>query len=318
MLTIRAFDFSDEDYAAMLVIESAVFPEYTNSTEEWKHIDGARNPAHGYRRDIIERNGTPIAFGDCGQAYWLDDDGTYEFNVYVHPDHEAADVRPAYLQLTLAAFAAHNPRTLITGMFSDHAAHIRFLLDAGFAETMRELESELDVMAFDAARFEPVAARVRAAGIRIVPLSALQQSDPDWKREIYELRWTLSQDVPSTEPRSKPTFESFEAHILNSPHFVPEAWFVALDGDQYVGMSRGWIDGSNAAQFNNELTGTLRSHRRRGIATALKLHVIAFARENGARVIITGNAEGNPMYALNQKLGFRPKPAWIHFCRIMR
>ena len=61
------------------------------------------------------------------------------------------------------------------------------------------------------------------------------------------------------------------------------------------------------------LTGVLRSHRRRGIATAVKLPTIDFARSVGARYISTDNEENNPMYQLNLKLGFRPMPAWLDF-----
>lgn len=57
----------------------------------------------------------------------------------------------------------------------------------------------------------------------------------------------------------------------------------------------------------------VRSHRRKGIATALKLRAINFAKGYGAKVIETDNEENNPMYYLNMKLGFRPRPAWLEF-----
>ena len=52
-------------------------------------------------------------------------------------------------------------------------------------------------------------------------------------------------------------------------------------------------------------TGTIRSYRRRGIATLLKVHAIQYAQQIGAQLIRTGNEEHNPMYALNQRLGFK-------------
>ena len=63
--------------------------------------------------------------------------------------------------------------------------------------------------------------------------------------------------------------------------------------------------------MQTNLTGVLRSHRRRGIATTLKLHAMAFAHQYGARVIVTDNEESNPMYDLNMKLGFKPGPALV-------
>ena len=50
-----------------------------------------------------------------------------------------------------------------------------------------------------------------------------------------------------------------------------------------------------------------------GIATALKLHAIRFAKKEGIELIETENEENNPMYQLNVQLGFRPLPAWVEF-----
>ena len=56
-----------------------------------------------------------------------------------------------------------------------------------------------------------------------------------------------------------------------------------------------------------------RSHRRRGIATAIKVRSIRFAKDLGYRAIQTDNEENNPMYDLNLRLGFRPTKAWLQF-----
>ena len=63
--------------------------------------------------------------------------------------------------------------------------------------------------------------------------------------------------------------------------------------------------------LNVGVTGVLPSHRRNGIATALKLKTIQYAIDYGAVTLKTGNEENNPMYDLNMALGFKPKPAWL-------
>ncbi|MEA3408886.1 MAG: hypothetical protein U9Q95_00905, partial [Candidatus Eisenbacteria bacterium] len=63
------------------------------------------------------------------------------------------------------------------------------------------------------------------------------------------------------------------------------------------------------------LTGVVRSHRRKGIATALKVHGFSRAKEHGARWIETDNEEKNPMFELNLRLGFKPTPAWTEYRR---
>lgn len=61
------------------------------------------------------------------------------------------------------------------------------------------------------------------------------------------------------------------------------------------------------------LTGIVRSHCRRGLATLLKTHAIRYAKEQGIQSIRTGNEENNPMYTLNRKLGFQDLTANLAF-----
>jgi GNAT superfamily N-acetyltransferase len=60
----------------------------------------------------------------------------------------------------------------------------------------------------------------------------------------------------------------------------------------------------------NEMTGVLPSHRRRGLAVALKLLVIRFAHAVGVAVIRTFNdAENIGMLAVNRRLGYQFLPS---------
>ena len=64
--------------------------------------------------------------------------------------------------------------------------------------------------------------------------------------------------------------------------------------------------------LEHELTGVLRSHRRRGIAEALKREQIRWAAAQGYKRLVTYTQEGNDaMRALNLKLGYRERLASI-------
>ena len=84
-----------------------------------------------------------------------------------------------------------------------------------------------------------------------------------------------------------------------------------------MGLSTLSKDLANPKRLWVGITGTLRSHRRKGIATALKLKTIQYAIDYGAEWIQTGNEENNPMYDLNVMLGFKPMPAWLEMRKIL-
>jgi GNAT superfamily N-acetyltransferase len=82
-----------------------------------------------------------------------------------------------------------------------------------------------------------------------------------------------------------------------------------------VGYTGLWLSEAHPAKVFTGLTGVVRSHRRKGIATALKVHGFSRAKEHGARWIETDNEEKNPMFELNMRLGFKPTPAWTEYRR---
>ena len=62
-----------------------------------------------------------------------------------------------------------------------------------------------------------------------------------------------------------------------------------------------------SGRAQNNLAGTLREFRGRGLATLLKSHSLRRAAELGVTIAITDNEEANaPMLAVNLRLGYRP------------
>ncbi|MBX0327418.1 GNAT family N-acetyltransferase [Oscillochloris sp. ZM17-4] len=315
-LVIRPFSGGDADYAAAVDVVNAVFPEYPDTVDEWRFGD-ANRPAHiKMERWLAELDGATVAYGNYHQFEGMYHPRKFGVFIAVLPALQGRGVGAALYDHVVAALDRHGPISLRARAREDAARSLRFLAGRGYREDMREWESRLDVAAFDPAPYAGHEAALRADGLRIAPLAELLERDPDCREKLWALDVELTRDVPHPEPITATTRESFEAWIFNNPNFLPDGYFVALDGPDYVGSSALWRSQADSGELYTGLTGVRRAYRRRGIALALKLRDIAYAREHGVRVIKTWNEANNRgMLSINEALGFVKQPAWITFVK---
>jgi GNAT superfamily N-acetyltransferase len=91
---------------------------------------------------------------------------------------------------------------------------------------------------------------------------------------------------------------------------------LAVDGDRFVGTSQLWRAPA-ADELRTGLTGVRREYRRRGIALALKVHSLAFAKAQACykRVLTENESNNRGMLSINERLGFVKKPVWAHYLK---
>lgn len=316
MFTIRSFQKTDADYEAVVAIHNAVWTTDIYTVHEWRHQEEIIDPKYFYQRFLVMMDERVVAFGDCHETWWAYSPGKYRIRIDVHPDYEGYELASRLyerLMLTLQEEAPHALVMLTADSREDKPNKMRFLAEQGFEQVMREPISHLDVAAFDEAKFAGAVEKSRQAGIKIRTISELERLDPDWKQKLWDVRWHILQDIPSPQPRTREPLEEFEKRLHGHPNFDPDAWFIAVDQEEYVAYSNFYVTSTMPDKLFTGVTGVRKSHRRRGIATTLKVHGIAFAKAYGAKVIQTENEENNPMYELNMQLGFEPAPAWVVF-----
>ncbi|MEM7125581.1 MAG: GNAT family N-acetyltransferase [Chloroflexota bacterium] len=319
MLTIRKFNHTNQDFADVVAIYNADWPDEPITIEEWRHYLDVRNPNFLDQQFVMEQTGEQVAKPEMVATFriWESEGsyvpGKYRIEYCIHPNALDQGIDEQIYQYITAYVKKRNPapQFLDTKMREDRSDRIRFWTNHGFEIVMREPKSELIVTNYDFSRFDGAFQKVANHGIQILTMTELQQRDPKWLRHYYNLFWLIINDVPSADKRTPIPFEKWRKRITDSPNLLPEANFFALDGDQWVGTSNLWKDASNKENLNVGVTGVLPSHRRQGIATALKLKTFDYAIEYGAITLKTGNEENNPMYELNLALGFKPKPAWL-------
>jgi GNAT superfamily N-acetyltransferase len=313
-LLIRPFDGSDRDYQAIVDVWNASFPDERVAVAMRKHYDENRQKQYLFERVVGEMDGTPVVAGYYGEAEWSHYPGKYIVGVEVVPEYRRLGLGTRTYDYIRQQLKDRNPRPVALTAYAreDDPDSMRFLDKRGFQVAQRNQFSELDVRAFDLAPFEETLKRVDASEVDVRPFGELMAEDPEALRKAYEAGWEFLQDVPFPDPISKMPFEQYMGEI-EGPDGMPESWFIALDQGRYVGMSQLWRNVADPRKLQTGLTGVARTHRRRGLATALKVRAIMGAKEMGFHFIRTDNEEKNPMYLLNVRLGFKPIPSWLSY-----
>ncbi|HLO98810.1 MAG TPA: GNAT family N-acetyltransferase [Fimbriimonas sp.] len=132
---------------------------------------------------------------------------------------------------------------------------------------------------------------------------AAQRPD-DWLKKLWRLEMDICADLPLPYPFVETPYETF-AERVNDPTVDKRTKYLMKQGDEIVGMTQLWYSTVTPQYAATGLTGSLRSVRRQGVATKLKQHSLAIAKEDGIEQVFTDNEENNPMFILNQQLGFK-------------
>jgi RimJ/RimL family protein N-acetyltransferase len=153
-------------------------------------------------------------------------------------------------------------------------------------------------------------AAMAVQGIRPIPLSEHSATDP--LRALYEAHQDSRVDMPRSHEIMPVSYEAFRGWHRGPDHRADRTW-IALDGDRIVGMSFLRFPPGGGPVWTG-FTGTVRSHRGRGIARAVKMETLAQAIELGVGSVRTDNDERNaPMLHINEELGYARLPAYADY-----
>jgi RimJ/RimL family protein N-acetyltransferase len=165
----------------------------------------------------------------------------------------------------------------------------------------------LDPRDADLSPFLRAAEEVRARGISISTLREERERDPRYVEKLYELTAALKLDDPARDLFSPPAYHEREARLwLERPYVLPDAYFIAKDGDDYIGVTDLNLLEAVPGGVSQGFTGVRAEYRRSGIATALLARAVAHAGHRGFKTIRAFIRPAHSrLLALNEKLGFR-------------
>jgi len=307
-LHTKPFDIrlsTPEDYPALAAIKSVMVPDRPTTAEEYLHEDDIRDPRIRHRRWVVEVEGRVVGEAYYTQLATLYHPCKFVIGGWVLPEFQRRGIGTALYHMITQALQPYDPIYYHVFARGTHPEGIAFLAHRGFTEVFRERVSILDVYAFDSGPYSGLEGKLLAQGIVIHTLAELR-TDPDHTHKLYDLDWQVFNDIPDlTEPPVRMPYDTWLKETIEHPQIVPDAFFVAVKGCEYVGLSYLYVATGKSSMIYSGLAGVRRGLRRQGIALAMKVRGIAYARQRGYTTLWTSNAVHNqPILALNERLGF--------------
>jgi mycothiol synthase len=307
------------DYQAIAGIINSVYPENHTSKMEIREGDEQRDPKFKFQRWIAIEKNQAVGAGSFSQSIWFAHPQKFMLWIGVRPEHQGGGIGGRLFESIMSGLQPFDPLAIRTSATEDRPQSRRFLEKRGFQEVIRDIRSELNVQDFDLGRFTGLEERFRDKGIQIKTLPELE-ADPDRDRKLYDLDWEMSLAVPGDLAAGigRRGLEKYAAYAISGPSALPEGFFVAVKGDEYVGLSH-VLSSRKGVSLYQGLTGVKPAYQRMGIGLAMKVRGIAYAKSTGHATILAENdAKNSPMLAMNKKLGFARKPDLVTFEKQVR
>lgn len=301
-------------------VRSACFPAWPVSGDEVADTESRRPRDRVHLAWVAVQQDEIAAYGYVEEPMIAARPGRIRIRVLVAPALRRHSIGGALYDKLLGRALEAGATELVTEAADDDAAAKRFLASRGFAEYHRRIESRLALADVDPARIargiETLTDAFFPDGVRIATYRQLLLAVPGAARRLYDLDAQLWADVPFGLTGAVPTFEEYQALELADPDFLPQATFVALDGDRWIGLGALM---TGPGFLLNSMTGVAREWRGRGLARWLKLHTIRWALERGTPELRTFNdAINDAILGLNRSLGFQVESVEVRYRKDVR
>jgi RNA polymerase sigma factor (sigma-70 family) len=291
--------FHDPDWTTVSAIASARAPGDAPGLELWLRGRQKFDESRYFRRHYVVENAAGkqiVAYGAVEQTVYLP---KYRLLLLADPQWLKRGAGDLLLDRLMEDLREAQAITVSCRQYASETELVNVLESRGFAETSRVLDLRLDVSTSDLGFHDE--------SISITTFAEERQRDPRCVEKLYELTTLLSQDDPARGPFTPPAYNAREALMwMEMKYVLPDAYFIAKRGDEYVGVSDVSLFEAMPGGLTQGFTGVKREYRRRGLATALILHGIEYARSHGYRIVQSFiKPQQTAMRALNEKLGFQ-------------
>ena len=297
-------DFRDDDAGAVVALLREVEPTYVGTVTTRLHGRRSLPPRAHLGEWVAEEGGRIVGFASASLSWETSEPGVGEFRLSVVPSARRRGIGSALYERVSAHLRAVDART--AGSWAQPEG-VPFLERRGHEHRRSSRQSALDLRTADLSHLRTLEEQKASEGFRVVAFREVVGRP----RDLYELDVVTVRDEPSDYPIDAIDYDEWLRTLFEHPSIDRDGSRVVAAGDRLVAWALIGTDGEGRAV--NSFTGTHPDFRGRGLARLGKLAVAAWARDQGVRVIFTGNDESNaPMLAINERMGYCPV-AQVHY-----
>jgi len=280
-------------------------PTTLESFRHWERVDGVVEKALT-ERYVIERDGVPVGAFVFEKMWWAEKPGGFFGGVSVDPDLWNQGIGGRIYELLMSRLREIGAERVYGNVRNDRPIAQEFVKKRGFSKTGHaDRWSRLEVQSANLNGYIGVDDLLATDGIVIKTLGQTGGSE-DLLRKLHQTQDEAVADIPMSERYTGSPYEQF-VEELRDPALTPDRVWIAMDGDEPVGLAVLPVEAEGKA-FNG-FTGVRRAYRGKGVARALKLKTLEYARDSGITYIYTANDVNNKrMLAINNSLGYQELP----------
>lgn len=297
-----------EDLDAICRIWNSARPNSKRDPNELKR-DFEQLPEHIRPEfEVATANGEVVGYAELSRNIGSFDPRRWECSILVHQDFQRNGVGSQLARQLIERLRARKAISAETWVWENDPTSLAFAQKHGFSETKRDYESLLHLPGLEIP-FAPVPSDYEFS-------SATTVTSEGQQREWHQVFEVIRLDVPRERPPTPLEFSFFLEHVIGSPELNREATTLAFHRGQLVGFS-GVFNGVEPKWLDQWLTGVVPEHRGKGLARAMKVHVLNWAQTNGIQTVRTDNDTRNAkMITINEWLGFIPQTSIISMQRV--
>jgi GNAT superfamily N-acetyltransferase len=305
-------EYREEDWEFVKGISQSI---YARKTGSFSIVSKVRDAGMLRKHVILDEEDVVVGYG----LLWVQTKSPYfivKMENLLHPKHEHSAAAGLLFGKMYDEALAIAPDLILARAFDDQECLLQHYNQYGFVENHRMMHVYLNLAEADISSTQDVESMLSARGIRMTSLADELVEDPDAYVKLKALHEATFADYP-TESYFSPT--SPDDTWLKHEENIPEAHFIAVKGQDYIGHSHLMRMSSDSGNLRQGLTATLKDFRGRGVATALKRTGIDYARRNGYKGIFTASRSTNiPMRTVNRNLGWQPHYSEIRLEKVLR